>query len=222
MIEIKIFRNNNNLNIFFLLEVFLISFRILTKLLTIFMSFYKIKYNYKIFIFIDYLDTIVEKNINHFRNVSIIYINTNNKILNLKDFQKIKTFCKIKKIKLYLIDDLKRAIRHKIDGVYLSSGNKKIFYNSKKSFVFIGSAHNQLEYYFKTLQNCKYIFLSPIFYNKKYSNQKILGPTRFNLISLNWKKNIVALGGINNKNVKNIIYTRSIGIGFMSWIKYFK
>ena len=60
--------------------------------------------------------------------------------------------------------------------------------------------------------------LSPIFYNKKYSSNKLLYVPRFNLISLNWKTNICALGGISNKNIKLINLTRSNSVGVKSLI----
>ena len=82
----------------------------------------------------------------------------------------------------------------------------------------IGSAHNQYEYFIKERQGCSTIFLSPIFYNKKYSLNKILYVHKFNLITLNWKKSIGALGGINFKNLKLIKLIRSKSIGIKSLI----
>ena len=60
--------------------------------------------------------------------------------------------------------------------------------------------------------------LSPIFYNKKYSQKKILGTTRFNLIALNWKTTICGLGGITSENIKLINLTRCRSIGVKSLI----
>lgn len=64
--------------------------------------------------------------------------------------------------------------------------------------------------------------ISPIFYNKKYSVNRILNPIKFNLMSLNWKKNKYALGGINKKNINKIYLTTSTGIGFISLINDLK
>lgn len=44
--------------------------------------------------------------------------------------------------------------------------------------------------------------LSPLFYNEKYSKNRILNTSKFNLMSLNWKIDLCALGGINIKNLK--------------------
>ena len=60
--------------------------------------------------------------------------------------------------------------------------------------------------------------LSPIFFNKKYSQNKILGPIKFNLISLNWNCRICALGGIKLNNLKMINLTKVKAISFMSLI----
>ena len=78
-------------------------------------------------------------------------------------------------------------------------------YINKSKFDIIGTAHNQLDFYFKKQQGCKSIFLSPLFNTKKYSNNKILGILRFNLLSNNWGAPIYALGGINNNNIKNLL-----------------
>jgi 2-keto-3-deoxy-6-phosphogluconate aldolase len=60
--------------------------------------------------------------------------------------------------------------------------------------------------------------LSPIFYNNKYSLNKILSPVKFNLISLNWKTDVCALGGISNNNIKKLKITKVKSIGIKSWI----
>ena len=60
--------------------------------------------------------------------------------------------------------------------------------------------------------------LSPIFFNKKYSLNKILGPIKFNLITLSWKSNICALGGIKTDNLRMINLTRAKAVSFMSLI----
>jgi hypothetical protein len=75
-----------------------------------------------------------------------------------------------------------------------------------------------MEYYVKKQQNCEIIMLSPIFFNKKYSLNKILGPIKFNLITLNWNGKVCALGGIKLSNLKMINLTKAKAISFMSLI----
>jgi hypothetical protein len=61
--------------------------------------------------------------------------------------------------------------------------------------------------------------LSPLFYNKKYSKNKILRPIKFNLITNGWKSKICALGGINQKNIKEIkLLSKKTSISFKSLI----
>ena len=60
--------------------------------------------------------------------------------------------------------------------------------------------------------------LSPIFYNNKYSQYQILNPIKFNLISLNWKTEVCALGGISDENTNKIKSTKVKSIGIKSWI----
>ena len=61
------------------------------------------------------------------------------------------------------------------------------------------------------------IFLSPIFKTDKHKSY--LGAVKFNLQAIETKKKIVALGGINQDNLKKVRLTRSIGIASISWIK---
>lgn len=170
------------------------------------------------FFFTSSLNEVIKENLRKLTNVSVIYKIDNNN-LNLNEFLKIKKFCKKKRIKIYFPDNIKLAIKLKADGLFISSKNNKMYQPYKKKFKIIGSIHNQREFYFKLLQKCEYCFLSPIFNNSKYSLSKILGITKFNLISHNWKCKLIALGGINNKNFKKIYLTKSTGIGFVSWIK---
>jgi thiamine-phosphate pyrophosphorylase len=169
------------------------------------------------FFFTSSLNSIIKKNLRKLINVSIVYKLDNNN-LNIKEFLKIKEFCKKERIKIYFPDNIKLAIKLGVDGLFISSKNNKIFQPYKKSFKIIGAIHNQNEFYFKLLQKCEYLFLSPIFNNPKYSDNKILGTIKFNLISQNWKYKLIALGGINSKNFKKIYLTKSTGVGFVSWI----
>ena len=60
--------------------------------------------------------------------------------------------------------------------------------------------------------------LSPIFYNNKYLQNQILNPIKFNLISLNWKTEICALGGSSDENINKIKSTKVKSVGIKSWI----
>ena len=176
-------------------------------------------YQEKFYFFTTYINEQMIKNVVKFNNIAIIY---NDKYIdNENNFLNIKNFCKSNNIKFFILDNLKLAIKHKLDGIILSHNNKRTYLNVnnyKKNFKIIGKAHSQNEYSFKIKQNCTAIFLSPIFQNLKYNTSKILSINKFNQISKDWKTNIYALGGINFENIKKIRMTKAKGIGFMSLV----
>ena len=133
----------------------------------------------------------------------IIFRNYSSKVPNEKLILKIKKYCKIKGIKFFLSNNIKLAIKLDLDGAYIPSFNKDmrhLSFSSKNKFLLIGSAHNNKEIKIKENQGVRLIFISSIF--KK--NQNFLGINRFKLISKFTKKNIVALGGINERNVNKL------------------
>ena len=54
----------------------------------------------------------------------------------------------------------------------------------------------------KILQNCRAIFLSPLFYVEK--SKTFLGLHKFNYLSYMNKTNILALGGISENNIQKL------------------
>ena len=108
---------------------------------------------------------------------------------------------------------MKLAHKVKADGIYIPSFNKtKNFFNlEKKNLIILGSAHNQQEVHEKILQNCRTIFLSPLFYVEK--SKKFLGLHKFNYLSYMNKVNILALGGISEGNILKLklLYTKGFG-----------
>jgi thiamine-phosphate pyrophosphorylase len=176
--------------------------------------------NIKFYFFIDTLDEIIRKNIKNFTKLSFIYKSNSINDINHTNINTIKNFCKKNKIPFFISDNFKLAIKYGADGIFLSSTYKKIGnILLKKNFKIIGSAHNQLEYYLKNKQSCEMIMLSPLFYNEKYSQNKILNVCKFNLISMGWDKKICALGGINLKNLKKLNMTKSSASAFISLMK---
>ena len=168
------------------------------------------------YIFIEELNEIIVSNLIKLKQKKInIHI-----ICSEKNYLIIYKFSKKNKIPLYFINNLRLAIKYKVKGIFLTASNKSLNNNIKQTtkLEVIGSAHNQFEYSMKRRQNCSTIMLSPIFYNIKYSPNKILNPTKFNLITLNWDIKVCALGGINNKNIKLINLTKSKSIGVKSLI----
>jgi thiamine monophosphate synthase len=169
------------------------------------------------YIFLEELNEIIIKNILILKNKKYRL----NIITSDRNIYQISRFAKIYRIPFYVIDNTKAAIKNYASGVFLSSKNKGLSNNliNLTKLNFIGSAHSQLEYYIKKIQNCRTIMLSPIFFNKKYSRNKILGPIKFNLISLNWNCKLCALGGIKFNNLKMVNLTKVKAISFMSLMK---
>jgi thiamine monophosphate synthase len=168
------------------------------------------------YIFIEELNEIIKKNILILKNKKYrLNIITSN-----KNIYQISKFAKMSKIPFYVINNIKSAIKNYASGVFLTGKNKSLTDNlvNIARLKVIGSAHSQMEYYIKKKQNCDIIMLSPIFFNKKYSLNKVLGPIKFNLITLNWNCKVCALGGIKLSNLKMINLTKAKAISFMSLI----
>ena len=133
----------------------------------------------------------------------IIYRNYSSKKVNQLEILKFKNYCKKKGLKFYLSNNVKLAIKLRLDGAYIPSFNKKfshLSFDLNKDFKIVGSAHNLKEIRIKELQNVDKIFLSSLF--KK--NKNYLGINKFKLISNLTKKKIVVLGGITKKNAKSL------------------
>ena len=149
--------------------------------------------------FINKFDTNIINNQD--RQTIIIYRNYLSKTNDEQLILKIKEYCRKKKIKFLLANNIKLAIKLNLDGVYLPSFNQNfshLSYSFKKNFIIIGSAHNLKEIKIKELQKVNKIFLSSLF--KK--NENFLGINKFKLLSKLTSKKIVILGGISKKNLK--------------------
>ena len=116
---------------------------------------------------------------------------------------KVKKYCKQKRIKFYLSNNIKLAIKLGLDGASIPSFNDSfnhLNYSLKKNFKIIGSAHNLKQIKIKEIQKVQKIFLSSLF--KK--NKNYLGINKFKLLSKLTRKKIVALGGISKANLKKL------------------
>ena len=130
----------------------------------------------------------------------------------------IKRACQKQGIKFFLSNNLKLAIKLDLDGAYLPSFNKSINFiksNFKKKFIIIGSAHSVQEIKIKEQQGVKLIFLSPLF--KVNKNNKFLDAIKFNLLAAKTKKKVIALGGINQSNLKKLNLVKSYGFAGISY-----
>ena len=136
------------------------------------------------------------------KNTSIIYRNYEKKNI-LSDIIKLKYFCKKNKYNLFLANNIKLALKLKLNGAYLPSFNKELnhlSYKLRKNFILLGSAHNVKEIRIKRKQKVEKIFLSSIF----KENKNYLGLNKFKLLAKLTTKNVVALGGISKNNKRKI------------------
>ena len=152
------------------------------------------------------------------KSVNIIYRNYSNRFNN-KEILQLVAFCKKQRRKVYISNNLKLALKFNFNGVYIPAFNQTLNYKNipKKNFEIIGSAHNIKEIINKETQGCTKILLGPQFKTKK--NRHYLGVTKFNLVKLNTKKDVISLGGINEKNIKKINLCSVKGIPGITWIK---
>ncbi len=138
--------------------------------------------------------------------------------MNLKEIINIKNYCKKKKLKFYLANNFKIALKLDLDGVYLPSFNndfKHLNFDLKKSFKILGSAHNIKEIRTKERQRVELIFLSSIF--KK--NKNYLGIYKFKILQNMTGRKIISLGGISHLNEKKINLINCYGIAGISYFE---
>lgn len=152
------------------------------------------------------------------KKINIIYRNYNKKT-DLKTILDIKSGCRKYNKKFYISNNIKLALKLNLDGVYIPAFNRtfKMKYTTRKNFTILGSAHNLKEIKIKEKQGVNSIFLSPVFEVSKKKN--FLGIYRFNILSKLTKKRVIALGGINKKNINKLKLLKCDGFGSISYIK---
>ncbi len=149
-------------------------------------------------------------------DTTLIYRNYSN--LNLENILNIKKYTKKKKLKFLLANNIKLALKLKLDGAYLPSFNNEtthLNYSKPINFLIVGSAHNLKEIRVKERQGTKIIFISSIFKR----NNNYLGINKFKLFSKLTKMQIVALGGISKKNLKKINLLKCAGYAGISFFE---
>ncbi len=150
------------------------------------------------------------------RQTVIIFRNYQLDKIDVDNILKIKNYCKKNRKIFFLSNNFKLAIKLDLDGVYIPSFNtstKHLSYSLKKKFQILGSAHNLKEIKSKEIQKINKIFISSIF--KK--NKNYLGLNKFKLLSKFTKKEVVALGGVSNKNIKKLKLLNCFGFAGISY-----
>ena len=156
--------------------------------------------------------------INLDKSISFIWRNKD-KETSLSIIIKLRDFCKKNQRRFYISNDIKLAKKINADGVYIPSTNKNLnlkFYNFKREFKIIGSAHNLKEIKMKELQNIEEIFLSPLF--KKKTNPQ-LNIYRYLKLREITKMRDVSLGGINEKNLRKLNMIKPFGFAGISYFE---
>tara|TARA_B100000787_G_scaffold126337_1_gene95558 strand:- start:976 stop:1518 length:543 start_codon:yes stop_codon:yes gene_type:complete len=150
------------------------------------------------------------------KKINIIYRDYN-KQTRESDIKNIRDECKKSGKKFYISNNPGMAKKLKLDGIYIPSFNNSLKLINKNNLDIIGSAHNLKEIRIKEKQGVRCIFLSPIFKNKKKINY--LGIYRFNYLSKLTDRKIIALGGINEINIKKLRFLKCNGYASITYLR---
>ncbi len=151
------------------------------------------------------------------QNTIIIYRNYK-KNYKINEIIFLRNYCRRKRLKFLISNNIKLSLKLNLDGAYLPSFNNSFLHLNfpfKKKFILIGSAHNLKEIRTKEKQGVKEIFISSIF--KKNANY--LGIYKFKLLSNISNKSVIALGGISIENIKLLKLTNSAGFAGITYFK---
>ena len=138
--------------------------------------------------------------INKFKKNNIDKIPNNTAII-YRNYENKNNINEIIKIKFFLSNNFKLALKLGLDGAYIPSFNinfRHLSYKIPKKFKILGSAHNKKQINIKELQKVDILFLSSLF--KK--NKNYLGLYRFNSLSYLTKKKLFALVEYQKKTWK--------------------
>ena len=147
---------------------------------------------------------------------NIIYRNLD-KSENLQEIINYRMKCKQKFIRFYVYNNIELANKCCADGIYISSYNKKIYYN--KRFELIGSAHNFKEINTKIKQGCKKIIISRLFKTDYENKKSYLGVVKFNFKSYCWRFKAIPLGGIRFSNLNKLKNVNCDSLAILSEVK---
>lgn len=152
------------------------------------------------------------------KNISIIFRNYN-KSYDENEVLKIKKFCLSSNRSFFISNNLHLANKLNLDGIYIPSFNKdfSVLKKKDKRLKIIGSAHNFKEILIKKKQKVDLLFISPIFKMEKKTS--FLDIYKFNILSKFINKKVIALGGINKKNIKKIKIINCHGFAGISYFK---
>ena len=156
-------------------------------------------------------------NLDYVKRIGAFLILRNPKKFKRYDLKIFNRRCTKRNIDLFIPNDTKTLFYLRSNKLYISAYNKKRFNHLKKinsKLEIIGSAHNVAEINEKIQQGCDYIILSRIFETSNKLKRGHLGTIKFNLLTRNFAKKFIALGGINEKNFRrtNILNIRGLAL----------
>ena len=172
-------------------------------------------HNFTTYYFIERFDREEIFNLN--KKINIILRNYNTKF-NSKVLVQLVSFCHKIKHKIFLSNDISKAIQCGFDGVYLPSFNKSTIYNCfkfKKNFDVIGSAHNVMELNTKIRQQVKSIFIAPVF-KKKINKLGIYGFLKFRSFT---NRELIVLGGVTSEKMNMINFLNAEGFAAIDYFQ---
>ena len=174
----------------------------------------------KYFLIIENTKDIQLSNIKNSGKINIIYRNKKIKdsISELSNFRKI---CKMKKIKLYIANNIDLCKFLKADGIYISANNFSLNFRRYKNFNFniIGSAHNRKEILIKKHQGCSEIIFSRLFKTSYKFKKDYLGVVKFNLLNISNNNKLIPLGGIRLANLNKLKMLKCVSVVIFSEVK---
>ena len=165
-----------------------------------------------------FINNFNKENINRLNSLSTIIYREYSKKTDENLIIQIRDYCKKRKIKFFIANNIRLAIRLDLDGAYIPAFNKNLrhlCYQLKNKFTIIGSAHNIYEIRIKELQNSKKIFLSSLF--KK--NKNYLGINKFKFLQRLTNRKIIPLGGISKNNIKSLNLLNCRGFAGISYFE---
>ena len=174
----------------------------------------------KYFLIIENTKDIQLSNIKKSNKINIIYRNKKIKD-NISELSNFRRICKIKKIKLFIANNIRLCKFLKADGIYISASNFNLKFKRYKDFNFhiIGSAHNRKEILIKKHQGCSEIIFSRLFKTSYEFKKDHLGIVKFNLINRSYNNKLIPLGGIRLENLNKLKMLNSVGFVIFSEVK---
>ena len=163
-----------------------------------------VKKKFKLFFITEKLD---ELNLDYVKKIGAILILRNIYNFDKKKLEEFNKNCNKRNISIFVSNDVKTLFLLKSNNFYISAHNKKCFKHLKKinhNIQIIGSAHNVSEINEKKKQGCDLIVLSRIFETSYKYKKGHLGTTKFNLLTQHFRSKYIALGGINEKNIRSM------------------